>query len=163
MEAPLEIKETRPDPSWPAHGAVTMVDYSTRYRPELDLVLRVRATAPEPPGACAARRLMRLCAHSAPVGAPSQNLSLEIAPREKIGVVGRTGAGKSSLTLAIFRILEAVTGRIELDNVDIAPLGLHDLRSRLSIIPQDPVLFSGTPASGRHSRRGGRRGDDDAR
>ena len=65
-----------------------------------------------------------------------------------MGVVGRTGAGKSSLALALFRILEAASGRIELDDVHIAPLGLHDLRSRLSIIPQDPVLFSGSDGRG---------------
>jgi len=63
---------------------------------------------------------------------------------EKIGVVGRTGAGKSSLTLALFRIVEAAGGSIVLDGVDIAKIGLHELRSRITIIPQDPVLFSGS-------------------
>ena len=71
-------------------------------------------------------------------------LNLEIAEGQKLAIVGRTGAGKSSLTLALFRILEATGGSILIDGVNIADVGLDDLRSRLTIIPQDPVLFSGT-------------------
>uniref|UniRef100_A0A8B9RM10 ABC-type glutathione-S-conjugate transporter n=1 Tax=Astyanax mexicanus TaxID=7994 RepID=A0A8B9RM10_ASTMX len=73
-----------------------------------------------------------------------KGISLHIQRREKIGIVGRTGAGKSSLALGIFRILEAAKGKIYIDGFDIAQLGLHDLRSRITIIPQDPVLFSGS-------------------
>uniref|UniRef100_A0AAR2JWE9 ABC-type glutathione-S-conjugate transporter n=1 Tax=Pygocentrus nattereri TaxID=42514 RepID=A0AAR2JWE9_PYGNA len=73
-----------------------------------------------------------------------KGISLHIHQREKIGIVGRTGAGKSSLALGIFRILEAAKGKIYIDGIDIAELGLHDLRSRITIIPQDPVLFSGS-------------------
>ncbi|NWY90232.1 MRP3 protein, partial [Loxia curvirostra] len=73
-----------------------------------------------------------------------KDLNLQVRGGEKIGIVGRTGAGKSSMTLCLFRILEAVKGEIKIDGVKISEIGLHDLRSRLTIIPQDPVLFSGT-------------------
>ncbi|KAI9931002.1 hypothetical protein MW887_010657 [Aspergillus wentii] len=71
-------------------------------------------------------------------------LSFTAEKNQRVGVVGRTGAGKSSLTLALFRFLEAREGRISIDGVDVSKIKLHDLRSRLAIIPQDPVLFSGT-------------------
>uniref|UniRef100_A0A7N5ZYM6 ATP-binding cassette, sub-family C (CFTR/MRP), member 3 n=1 Tax=Anabas testudineus TaxID=64144 RepID=A0A7N5ZYM6_ANATE len=73
-----------------------------------------------------------------------KNLTLDIKGGEKIGIVGRTGAGKSSMTLCLFRLLEAAAGEITIDKVKIAEIGLHDLRSKLTIIPQEPVLFSGT-------------------
>ncbi|XP_044597659.1 multidrug resistance-associated protein 1 isoform X3 [Cotesia glomerata] len=71
-------------------------------------------------------------------------LSFSVNGGEKVGIVGRTGAGKSSLTLSLFRIIEAAEGKIFIDGIDISELGLHALRARLTIIPQDPVLFSGT-------------------
>ena len=73
-----------------------------------------------------------------------KKITLEVNPNEKVGIVGRTGAGKSSLTLALFRLIEPVDGTIFIDNVDVRKLGLYDLRSRLTIIPQDPALFTGT-------------------
>ncbi|XP_016383056.1 multidrug resistance-associated protein 1-like [Sinocyclocheilus rhinocerous] len=72
------------------------------------------------------------------------DISVNIEGAEKVGIVGRTGAGKSSLTLGLFRIIEAAQGEIRIDGVNIAELGLHELRSRITIIPQDPVLFSGS-------------------
>ena len=72
-----------------------------------------------------------------------KGIDFEIMSGEKIGIVGRTGAGKSSLTLSLFRIVEAAAGSIFIDGVNIGQLGLGKLRSRLTIIPQDPVLFSG--------------------
>ncbi|XP_006157433.1 canalicular multispecific organic anion transporter 1 [Tupaia chinensis] len=73
-----------------------------------------------------------------------KGITCDIKSTEKIGVVGRTGAGKSSLTNCLFRILEAAGGQITIDGVDIASIGLHDLRGKLTIIPQDPILFSGS-------------------
>jgi ABC-type multidrug transport system fused ATPase/permease subunit len=111
-EAPEVIFKNRPPTGWPAQGAVSFHNYSTRYREGLDLVLK--------------------------------DVNLDIKPREKIGVVGRTGAGKSSLTLALFRIIEPTNGGISIDNLDISTIGLRDLRGRLAIIPQDPAMFEGT-------------------
>ncbi|KAJ2491335.1 hypothetical protein IWW37_002417 [Coemansia sp. RSA 2050] len=71
-------------------------------------------------------------------------ISLTAKHGEKIGVVGRTGAGKSTMSLAFLRFIEAAQGRILLDNVDIAKIGLEELRRNVTIIPQDPVLFNGT-------------------
>uniref|UniRef100_A0A8C6JAL6 Canalicular multispecific organic anion transporter 1 n=1 Tax=Melopsittacus undulatus TaxID=13146 RepID=A0A8C6JAL6_MELUD len=73
-----------------------------------------------------------------------QGITCNIGSTEKVGVVGRTGAGKSSLTNCLFRVLEAAGGMILIDEVDITTIGLHDLRRNLTIIPQDPVLFTGT-------------------
>ncbi|OBA20261.1 hypothetical protein METBIDRAFT_44026 [Metschnikowia bicuspidata var. bicuspidata NRRL YB-4993] len=111
-EAPEIIEERRPRETWPEKGEVVFKNYSTRYRPELDLVLK--------------------------------NITMSVKPHEKIGIVGRTGAGKSSLTLALFRIIEAANGHIEIDNTDTSELGLADLRHKLSIIPQDAQVFQGT-------------------
>lgn len=73
-----------------------------------------------------------------------KGITFSVKPLEKVGIVGRTGAGKSSLTLSLFRIIEAAGGSIVIDGIEISTIGLHSLRSRLTIIPQDPVLFSGT-------------------
>lgn len=111
-EAPWNIEDKKPPEDWPSRGEVEFSNYSVRYRPGLDLVLK--------------------------------NLSMSVKGGEKVGIVGRTGAGKSSMTLCLFRILEAAEGIINIDGVNISEIGLHNLRSMLTIIPQDPVLFSGT-------------------
>lgn len=112
QEAAPIVEDSRPPDSWPDKGNVEFSNYSTRYREDLDPVLK--------------------------------NISLKINARDKVGIVGRTGAGKSSLALAIFRALEAESGRITIDGVDIGSIGLRDLRENITIVPQDPTLFMGT-------------------
>ena len=112
QEAEAVIEKTRPAANWPSQGSVEFINYTTRYRSDLDPVLR--------------------------------NVGFKISPLEKVGIVGRTGAGKSSLALALFRGLEAETGKILIDDVDIGLIGLQDLRESITIVPQDPTLFTGT-------------------
>jgi ABC-type multidrug transport system fused ATPase/permease subunit len=112
VEAPQIVEENRPPKSWPSKGAISFINYSTRYRTDFDLVLT--------------------------------KLNFKVLAGEKVGVVGRTGAGKSSMALALFRALEADEGQILVDDVDIAAIGLQDLREKIVMVPQDPTLFSGT-------------------
>jgi len=73
-----------------------------------------------------------------------KNLNFKIKPHEKIGIVGRTGSGKSTITLCLFRILEPLAGAIYIDGEDITEIGLSKLRSKITIIPQDPTLMEGS-------------------
>ena len=73
-----------------------------------------------------------------------QGLTCTLPGGMKTGIVGRTGSGKSTLIQALFRIVEPAVGQIMIDGINISLIGLHELRSRLSIIPQDPTMFEGT-------------------
>jgi len=112
QEAASVIEGNRPPSNWPSKGSVEFIGYSTRYRPDFDLVLK--------------------------------NVTFKILSGEKVGVVGRTGAGKSSMALALFRALEAEQGKILVDDVDVGSIGLQDLREKIVMVPQDPTLFTGT-------------------
>ncbi|KAH8359400.1 hypothetical protein KR093_006524 [Drosophila rubida] len=113
-EGDYESKPSKKPPiTWPEHGKIVADDLSLRYFPD---------------------------PHSKYV---LKSLNFEIKPMEKVGIVGRTGAGKSSLINALFR-LSYNDGAIVIDSRDTNELGLHDLRSKISIIPQEPVLFSGS-------------------
>lgn len=105
--------DKKPPVTWPETGRVLFDNLSMRYGPDPKM-----------------ERVLK-------------DLEFEIQPREKIGIVGRTGAGKSSLINALFR-LSYNEGTILIDTRNTADLGLHDLRAKISIIPQEPVLFSGT-------------------
>ncbi|XP_070536030.1 ATP-binding cassette sub-family C member 9-like [Ptychodera flava] len=82
--------------------------------------------------------------YSAELDAVLQNVSIQFQGGQKIGICGRTGSGKSSLTLSLFRMIDTYKGYVSIDGVNIANVPLLTLRNRLSIIPQDPVLFAGT-------------------
>ncbi|KAJ3089424.1 hypothetical protein HK102_006441, partial [Quaeritorhiza haematococci] len=114
QEPPAVIENKRAPASWPHEGNIDVQGLHIRYAPEHPYVL--------------------------------SDVTFSCKGGEKIGIVGRTGAGKSTLSLALFRILpiSAEGGKIVIDGVDIDEIGLRDLRSALTIIPQDPVLFSGT-------------------
>ncbi|XP_060650132.1 LOW QUALITY PROTEIN: probable multidrug resistance-associated protein lethal(2)03659 [Drosophila nasuta] len=105
--------DKKPPVTWPEQGKIVADDLSLRYFPDPQSKYVLKS------------------------------LNFEIKPMEKVGIVGRTGAGKSSLINALFR-LSYNDGAIVIDSRDTNELGLHDLRSKISIIPQEPVLFSGT-------------------
>ena len=114
-EAPNKIipkDEELIEKKWPNEGKIKFENYSVKYRPNTEIVLK--------------------------------NLNFEIKPNEKIGIVGRTGSGKSTICLCLFRILEPLEGTIYIDDEDITKIGLEILRKNLTIIPQDPCLMEGS-------------------
>lgn len=115
QEAPLRLASAESlVRTWPQKGKIEFLDVRLRYRKNLPMVLN--------------------------------QLTFTIEGGERIGIVGRTGAGKSSLMVVLMRLVELKSGGgvIRIDGVDISTVGLHDLREKISIIPQDPVLFAGT-------------------
>lgn len=113
-ERPAVIEDARPDDAWPEEGGISYEGVFARYRPDLDPVLN--------------------------------GLEFKVAPHEQIGVCGRTGAGKSSLFLTLFRIVErdAASGPITIDGIDIADIGLEDLRRKIAIIPPVRLFLQNT-------------------
>ncbi|KAF5334268.1 hypothetical protein D9758_015549 [Tetrapyrgos nigripes] len=122
-----------------------IVSYSASNRIEQEAPHEIPSAKPPPSWPSKGTIEFRDVSMSYRPGLPNvlHNISLSVRPGEKIGIVGRTGAGKSSLTLALLRIVE-FAGSISIDDVDISKIGLKDLRSKIGMIPQDPTLFSGT-------------------
>ncbi|KAF9405220.1 Multidrug resistance-associated protein 5, partial [Podila epigama] len=121
----LDYYGRRIEPEAPAENPSTKPDKSWPQEGQIDfdhLVLRYRKDSP-------------------PV---LKDVSFTIKPKEKVGIVGRTGSGKSTLLVGLLRIVEASGGAIRIDGIDISTLGLKDLRTKVGIIPQEPVLFVGT-------------------
>lgn len=112
--------------------------------PEADLIVENNRPAPEWPSKGSISFVDYTTRYREGLDPVLKNISLDIKPSEKIGIVGRTGAGKSSLTLALFRIIEATSGNINIDAVNTSAIGLFDLRSQLNIIPQDAHAFEGS-------------------
>ena len=119
QEPPAQLPPHLPSPpsNWPTHGRIIFDNVSMSHSTNSSISLALN------------------------------RISLSINPAEKIGIVGRTGAGKSSLIQTLFRMGTIVHGRIIIDDIDIETVGLDDVRRRISIIPQDPVLFTGTMRS----------------
>ena len=115
QEPPAQVPyNLQPPGNWPTHGHIVFDNVSMRHSLETNAPLSLR------------------------------HISMTIRAGEKVGIVGRTGAGKSSLIQTLFRMGTLVHGQIKIDNIDVASIGLDDVRSRISIIPQEPVLFAGT-------------------
>uniref|UniRef100_A0A915I9T3 ABC transporter domain-containing protein n=1 Tax=Romanomermis culicivorax TaxID=13658 RepID=A0A915I9T3_ROMCU len=131
-EANWVTDKRSPAKEWPQSGKIEFKDFSMRYRHGLPLVIKDLSCIVRP-GEKVLMTLLFIFVTQLIVSFP-----------QKIGIVGRTGAGKSSLTLALFRLVEPAFGKIYIDDVDISTIGLHDIRKKLTVIPQEPLLFSGS-------------------
>jgi ATP-binding cassette subfamily C (CFTR/MRP) protein 4 len=118
QEPPAQVSpDRRPPSNWPSQGRIVFNNVSMCHSTDEDSPLALH------------------------------HISLTIKASEKVGIVGRTGAGKSSLIQTLFRMGTLIDGQITIDNIDISTVGLDDVRQKISIIPQDPVLFTGTMRS----------------
>lgn len=154
-EAPLLLEDSRPPNNWPEVGEICFNNLHVSHSVSIYIFANINViyftTLPNGRNSHVLTNAdifvqltemqIRYAEHLPSV---LKNISCTFPGKKKIGVVGRTGSGKSTLIQAIFRIIEPKEGSIIIDGVDICKIGLHDLRSRLSIIPQDPTMFEGT-------------------
>ena len=118
QEPPAQVLPVnRPSSTWPSQGRIIFKNVSMTYSNDKDAPLAL------------------------------DNISVTVEGGEKIGIVGRTGAGKSSFIQILLRMGILVNGQIHIDDINIEKIGLDDLRNRVSVIPQEPVLFTGTMRS----------------
>lgn len=139
-EPPMEtIPKLRPDAEWPQSGRIQFSNFSLKYAADGKTILHDINLIIQP-------KVRVLFTGSLVLTQTHLIYTFQFPchPQEKLGIVGRTGAGKSSIIQALFRLTTFTEGKIEIDGLDTGTLGLHDLRSKISIIPQDPILFSGT-------------------
>ncbi|KAJ3119795.1 hypothetical protein HK098_005128, partial [Nowakowskiella sp. JEL0407] len=115
------IDSNRPPANWPERGEIVVKNLVVKYAPETPDNTRNPAIL--------------------------NGISFNVQSFQKVGIIGRTGAGKSTLSLALLRLIPIIDGSVVIDGIDITKIGVKDLRSRITIIPQDPVLFSGTVRS----------------
>lgn len=125
-------------------SAERILEYSTELPSEAPAITEPRPAQDWPArGAIKAKNLkVRYGPPTSPL--VLKGLSFEVEPGEKIGIVGATGSGKTTLASSLFRLVEPASGTITIDDLDISQIGLQDLRSRMAIVPQDPVILSGT-------------------
>jgi ABC-type multidrug transport system fused ATPase/permease subunit len=141
-EAPDIIEDNRPPDGWPGTGKIELVDLKVpenspnfnytifQFSPLLDLAIYEYSC--------------RQIKYSQDSPFILHGITCTFRGGDKIGVVGRTGSGKTTLINALFRLVEPSGGKIIIDGQDITRIGLHDLRSRIGLIPQDPTLFHGS-------------------
>ncbi|RVW50097.1 ABC transporter C family member 3 [Vitis vinifera] len=148
-EPPLVMEGNKPACSWPSHGEVDIRDLQVSSILHSYIVLEGYSWLPLVKGISIC--LMMVSVDVGPLcPTPAtciERSHMQFPRRMKTGIVGRTGSGKSTLIQTLFRIVEPTAGEIMIDGTNISLIGLHDLRSRLSIIPQDPTMFEGTVRS----------------